>query len=196
MIILFLLFQTCFACKTCITGPINLEPIFINLDQLYIQADSIIVNNSTRLKYFDVPASNKLCSIRVRNMTNTLSLRIMSSIVQRFDIKYKKFNAKQGFSIIYNGIGDQKCESNIFQITLLTDGKSNFLVANYITSKWNYSFNFEVAKNKFITDHSSLLYDSNVDDKGKWVFPILTNNSTKLKVFHFLNTLLILFYFK
>lgn len=160
------------ACQSCSKGPIDVDLCFNNMT---IRSDSIIVGGGRSIyKYFDIPDSY-MCSIDNDQVNSNASLNLFSYFVQK---SYPNFKANQGYYIIYNAIGGNRCDSrNHYQITLLSNDRYCFLLAYFMSSVYNHNFTLDVAGLTMVTNHSFLLSNSNIGSKGKWLFLIHDKNS-------------------
>lgn len=175
----------------CSIGPLQINSYFSilneQMEQLYIFTNGISINsNKTWFKFFDVKNIIK-CNITYENLTNNLSeFNLLSEYVYKLNTKYFHFEPNFAFKIIYHAYSDNFCVSNnIYQITLVSDKKSSFILAEYFNSSFNYNFKIGIYSaffTKFVrTNHSYLISNSNIDINGKWLFLVSEKNqSTQL----------------
>lgn len=187
IIFIFIMITSSLCCELCDQGPINLSTNFsvygTRLEQLYINSDSVFINNNkTMINFFNVNAFK--CSFYSQKLESLSSLRRQSSYVQLISDEWSTYQADWAYTVVYNGVGNNSCSfSNFYQLTMMTDQRASFILVQYYKTDFNHNFYFgfnsPFIKRYFITNHSQLVLNSNIGIKGKWIYLVDIKNQKK-----------------
>lgn len=185
-----------YSCSDCKFGPVQLSHKFTIFDeplnQLYIHADGIVNNKNctnpllcdTRISILNYSFRNLSCQIFHNEVTSKFKLVWIDALVRKIK-NYSNFTATWAYTIFWAKVGShfQDCQNkNLYQMILVTDDKSNFVLFNYVNSNYlpaTRSTTDIRSKNNRINikfNINKLYHSSNINVAGIWVHNVDNHN--------------------